>query len=169
MGSLSSIKDMSSTTDEGIINEVTTNITGPMILARHLVPRLLAKKSPTNFLFTSSGLAYVPNGHFPIYCASKAYVHHFMVAIRQTLQGSNVNVIEIVPPFVRNDFLAQQADMVKNVPAMTMQEFTDGVFEILDNKKAEDLKEVAAGTAKARVEAWRSSIGAMLVNANLGG
>ncbi|CAK4027444.1 Hypothetical predicted protein [Lecanosticta acicola] len=109
---MSSVNDILRMTDETIADEVATNVTGPVILARHLMPRLLAKDTRTNFLSRESGLGFVPIGIIPTYCSSKAYTHHSMVAIRQNLQGSNGNVIEMVPPFVVSDLLARNEEKV---------------------------------------------------------
>lgn len=167
---LSSIKDLDSTTDDKVIEEVTTNVTAPMILARHVIPRLLTQKRETQFMITSSGLGFVPVGSmFPIYCPTKAAIHDYMVGIRQALKETNVNVIEIVPPFVGGTELgAEHRDKVHLTP-MPMDDFVKEVFQTLDNNKASEMKEVAAGTAVDRVQAWRSGTGAFLEKSGLGG
>ena len=167
----SDIKDVSSTTDERVSEEVTVNVTAPMILARHIIPRLMKQKGETNFLITSSGLGFVPVGSlFPVYCPTKAAVHYYLVGIRQALKNTNVNVIEIVPPYVGGTELgAEHRDNVANLTPMGLEEFTDEVFEKFDENKAGHLKEVAAGSAVGRVDAWRSSIGEILASSGLGG
>ena len=167
----SSIKDLSSTTDEKVSEEITTNVTAPIILARHFVPRLLQQKTETNFMITSSGLGFVPVGSlFPVYCPTKSAIHDYLVGIRQGLKDTNVNVLEIVPPFVGGTELgAEHKDKFKGLTPMPMEEFTDEILKKLDENQAKDLKEVAAGSAVNRVEAWRSSIGEMLKNSGLGG
>lgn len=168
---LSSIKDINSTTDDKVIEEVTTNVTAPMILARHVIPRLLAQKMETQFMITSSGLGFVPVGSmFPIYCPTKAAIHDYLVGIRQALKDTNVNVIEIVPPFVGGTELgSEHKDKVANLTPLPIDDFVKEIFEVLDNNKASELKEVAAGTAVNRVRAWRSGIGEILVKSGLGG
>ena len=170
----SSVKDVSSTTDARVTNEITTNLTAPIILSRHVVPRLLKQETETNFIITSSGLGYVPVGSlFSIYCSTKAAVHGYMVGIRQDLKDTNVNVLEIVPPFVGGTGLAaEDREKLKGKPLptpMKMSNFADEIFEKLNGSQAKDLKEIAAGSAVGRVEAWRSSIGEMLKKSGLGG
>lgn len=63
-GNMYKISDASSFSDEDVVDEITTNVTGPMILARHIIPRLLEKKTPTSFLITGSGLGLAPNGEY---------------------------------------------------------------------------------------------------------
>jgi uncharacterized oxidoreductase len=77
---VSDIKDASSTTDERIQEEVTINVTAPMILGRHVIPRLVKQSNETNFMITGSGLGFIPVGSlFPIYCPTKAAVHYYCV------------------------------------------------------------------------------------------
>ena len=167
----SSIKDASSTSDERISEEITTNVTAPAILGRHIIPRLLSKKGETNFMITGSGLGFLGVGSlFPVYCPTKAAVHYYVVGLRQALKDTNVNVLELVPPYVGGTELgAEHADKLAGHTPMPMEEFTDEVFKILDGNQAKDLKEIAAGSAVPRVNAWRSSIGEMLASSGLGG
>ena len=53
-------------------------------------------------LSTTSGLALVPMVRCPNYCATKAALHMFVLALRKQLEGSNVKVIEIFPPAVQS-------------------------------------------------------------------
>jgi len=149
-----SVKDTTTFSDQNIIDELTTNITGPIILARHIIPRLIAKDTTTNFLITSSGLAFTPVPLYPTYPGTKAFVHHFLVSTRAALADTKVNVIEIVPPMVYTDF-HQNSEAAKKLPGMTLEDYTNETFEKLDSNKAEDLKEVAAGSAQPRVDLWR--------------
>ncbi|KAF7191918.1 putative oxidoreductase DltE [Pseudocercospora fuligena] len=166
----SSIKDIDTSSEERIEQEVMTNVTSPMIIARHVVPKLLAQDFPTTFMMSGSGLGFVPMGIFPVYCATKAAVHSYMVGIRQTLQGSNVNVIEIVPPAVGTELDAPHKELTKKFPApLTLDEFGNEVFGKLENGKVGEMKEVAAGTANPRVETWRGSIGKVLEERGIGG
>ena len=122
-------------------------------------------------MITSSGLGFVPVGSlFPVYCPTKAAVHYYLVGIRQALKNTRVNILELVPPFVGSTELgAEHKDKVANLTPMGLDEFTDEIFEVLDKNQAKDLKEVAAGSAVNRVQAWRDSIGAVLANSGLGG
>ena len=167
----SSVKDLSSTTDEKVSEEITINVTAPIILGRHIIPQLLKQKGETNFMITSSGLGYVPVGSlFPAYCPTKAAIHYYLVGIRQALQGANVNVLELVPPYVGGTELgAEHADKVGGLTPMPMEDFTNEVFEKLEKNEAKDLREIGAGSAQPRVDAWRSSIGEMLAKSGLGG
>ncbi|KAK5163563.1 uncharacterized protein LTR77_010512 [Saxophila tyrrhenica] len=170
---ISDIKDAASTTDARIEGEVSLNVTAPMVLAHHVIPRLIEKKTETTFMITSSGLGFVPVGSlFPVYCATKAAVHSYCVGIRQALKATNVSVLELVPPYVGGTELVQDqehADKIKGLKPLPMEDFVEEVFEVLEKNAAKDLKEVAAGSAVGRVEAWRSGIGGILSSTGLGG
>lgn len=160
----SSIKDPSSSSDERISGEITLNVTAPLTIGRHVIPLLLEQKAETNFMITSSGLGFVPNGSmFSIYCATKAAVHSYMVSLRQVLKDTNVNVLELVPPYVEGTELGPgHADQLAQVKGMPMQEFVDHIFKTLDENKAKDIKELAAGSAQPRVNAWRAGTGELM-------
>jgi uncharacterized oxidoreductase len=152
-----------------IIREVNINTIGPILIARHVLPRLLSLKKEANFMITSSGIAFIPAGPYPVYSASKGGVHHFMVALRQQLTGTNVNIIEIAPPYVETSLDAAHKAVAGEAQAMPLQEYTNKTFEILDNNAAKDLKEVAVGFAAMAAEVWRGSIGATMERLGFGG
>ena len=122
-------------------------------------------------MITSSGPGFVPVGSlFPVYCPTKAAVHHYLVGIQQALKDTNVNVLELVPPYVGGTELGlEHRDKVAGLTSMGLDEFTDEVFKELDGSEAKYLKEIAAGSAVGRVDAWRSSIGEVLASSGLGG
>ena len=59
--------------------------------------------------------------------------------------------------------------MKKNFKPMPLEEFVDAVVQELEEKKASEIKEIAPGSAKGRVDAWRASIGKVLEKMGLGG
>jgi uncharacterized oxidoreductase len=151
-------------TDEKIAAELNINAVGPIILARHFIPHLLSLKKEGNFMITSSGIAFVPASPFPVYSASKAAVHHFMVALRGQLKGTNVNVIEIAPPYVATDLDVGHRDAAGGMEPMPLKEYTDETFKVLDNNAAKDLKEAAVGFAAMGAQTWRGAIGPIIEN-----
>ena len=166
----SSIKDASSTTDKEFSQEITTNVTAVMILARHVIPNLIAKNSETNFMITSSGLGFMPIGSvFPVCCSTKGAVHQYCVSIRQVLKDTKINVLELVPPYVATELDATHKEAVGTLKPMPLDEFTDEVLGVLNNNQARKLKELAAGTAVDWVNTWRGSIGKTLAESGLGG
>lgn len=157
------ITNIDSTTDSAVIDEVTTNVTGPMLLARHIIPRLAARDSPTTYMITTSRLGLLPNGTiFPVYSATKAALHALAVGIRQTVKDKKMNVIEIVPPLVGTDMEKALRSVRGNAPVISLQEFEDAIFDSLENKTGHELKEIGAGGALEAITAWRAGMGQLL-------
>ena len=75
------------------------NLNAPIHLAALLIPQLKARPSAA-FVNVTSGLAIAPRAGGPVYCATKAGLRSFTKAIRYQLRGTNVNVIEALPPVV---------------------------------------------------------------------
>jgi short-subunit dehydrogenase involved in D-alanine esterification of teichoic acids len=80
-----------------------TNYIAPLHLVKAFLPHLQSHSSPTSLIFTTSGLALVPILRCANYCASKAALHHLILVLREQLRGSNVGVVEILPPAVRTE------------------------------------------------------------------
>lgn len=80
-------------------NEIRINLEAPIVLTALLVP-LLARNPPATLVNVSSGLGFVPMANMPVYCASKAGMHAFSMAMRVQLARLGVKVFEIVPPMV---------------------------------------------------------------------
>lgn len=163
-----SLKEKSISSDDHIIEEITTNVTAPVLFARHFIPHLASLRTEANFLVTSSGLAFIPMGTYPVYCPTKSFIHHFMISLRQQLKGTSVNVIEIAPPYVETDLDAAHRT-TRGPPPMPLAEYTEKTFRILDTEQAKNLKEVAVGFAAMGAEAWRNSMGTILERMQLGG
>ncbi|HVP00181.1 MAG TPA: SDR family NAD(P)-dependent oxidoreductase [Bryobacteraceae bacterium] len=85
-----------------IAEEIETNILGVIGMAAEFLPRLKSKPSAT-LINVSSGLAFVPMARFPVYCATKAFVHSFTLSLRHQLRNTSVRVIELAPPWVATD------------------------------------------------------------------
>ena len=79
--------DLTTSSNEHILQEINTKFAAPMILTRLLLPHLVAKSKerPANILFSSSGLAYIPLGMCPAYCPAEAGIHSLCVVLRQQL------------------------------------------------------------------------------------
>ena len=75
------------------------NLIGPTLLIKLMLPNLLKKKSAA-IVNVTSGLAIVPKQSAAVYCASKAALHSFTIALRYQLEKTVVKVFEIMPPLV---------------------------------------------------------------------
>lgn len=94
---------------------VTTNLLGPIRLTSALLPHLMAQPRST-IINVSSGLAFVPFIHTPTYCATKAAIHSWTVAMREQLRDSGIEVIELIPPAVQTELMPGQADSAHAMP-----------------------------------------------------
>jgi short-subunit dehydrogenase involved in D-alanine esterification of teichoic acids len=162
VGSLFSFLDQSGSTDAKIITDCNTNVTAQMLLTRTFIPHLssiAAKGQPASFLLMGSGMGFVPNGYFPVYVATKAATHALAVALRLNVSSgkdqsvkSNLNMVEVVAPYVATDFDKDFRNSALPQP-MPLDEFMDS----------------AMGTAQARVDLWRDSVGKYMKQAGLEG
>jgi uncharacterized oxidoreductase len=142
--------------DTQIIDEVNLNSTSYVLLTKHFLPHLQSKKT-ANLIMTSSGLGYTPFPFGPVYAATKAFVHSFCVSLRIHLKDTNMNVMEIVPPYV--DVSANRAMGGKvAMHAISVEEFVEGVMRKWEGMGGEEVRELAVGTAEQRVKAWRGAM-----------
>jgi uncharacterized oxidoreductase len=109
---------------------VTTNLLGPMRLTAALLPQLLSQ--PRAVIMTvSSGLAFVPMAMTPTYCATKAAIHSYSQSLRYQLNGTSVEVIELIPPYVQTELMG--AHQANDPNAMPLADFIAEVMIILKN------------------------------------
>ncbi len=84
--------------------EIEVNFAGPVHLCSIFIPWFLAKSEEECLVANvSSGLAFVPFPSGPVYSATKAAIHNYTMAMRYSLEGTNVRIIEIVPPAVKSN------------------------------------------------------------------
>jgi len=116
---------------------VTTNLLGPIRLTAALLPSF--RKQPRATIMTvSSGLAFVPLAMTPTYCATKAAIHSYTQSLRYQLKATNVEVVELIPPYVQTTLMGDQ--QAEDPRAMPLKEFIDEVMSIL--KTQPDAKEI---------------------------
>ena len=119
---------------------IATNLLGPIRLTAALLP-LLQKQPHATVMTVSSGLAFVPLAMTPTYCATKAAIHSYTQSLRYQLQGTAVEVIELIPPYVQTGLMG---DRQANDPqAMPLAAFIAEVMELL--KTHPDASEVCVG------------------------
>jgi uncharacterized oxidoreductase len=116
---------------------ITTNLLGPIRLTAALLP-LLRKQPRATIMNVSSGLAFVPFAVAPTYCATKAAIHSYTQTLRYQLKPTNIDVIELIPPYVQTTLMSDQQANDPN--AMPLDEFINEVMSIL--KTEPDVKEI---------------------------
>ena len=102
---------------------ITTNLLGPIRLIDALIDHLAAQ-SDAAIVNVTSGLAFVPLTVAPTYCATKAAIHSYTIALREELKG-RVEVIELAPPAVQTGLTPGQDTRPGYQP---LNEFADEVM-----------------------------------------
>jgi uncharacterized oxidoreductase len=90
------------------------NLNAPMHLIAAFLPALRERPEAT-IVNVTSGLAIAPRGDGAVYCATKAGLRSFTQALRHQLKGTNVKVIEALPPVVETRMTEQNPH--KKMPA----------------------------------------------------
>ncbi|SHN50006.1 SDR family oxidoreductase [Erythrobacter sanguineus] len=80
-------------------NCVYANLSAAIRLITALVPRLRARPEAA-IVNVTSGLAIAPAARQPVYCATKAGLRFYTLALREQLKGTGIRVIEALPPVV---------------------------------------------------------------------
>lgn len=82
---------------------VELNVVAPTVLTRALLPGMIerGRGHVVNIGSTAGNYPY-PGGN--VYCASKAFVKQFSLALRADLQGTGVRVTNVEPGMVETDF-----------------------------------------------------------------
>lgn len=95
---------------------VETNILGIVRVVAECLPMLKTQPNAT-IMATGSALAFVPRADFPAYCASKAFLHAWLIALRHQLRHIPVEVLELSPPYVQTELTgAAQASDPRAMP-----------------------------------------------------
>jgi len=111
---------------------VATNLLGPIRLIAALLP-VLRKQPQATIMNVSSGLAFVPMSPTPTYCATKAAIHSYTQSLRYQLQGSTIEVLELIPPYVATELMSGASSDPR---AMPLDKFVAEVMDILKTQPA---------------------------------
>ena len=112
--------------------EMTTNYLSSLALTQSTPTISPAKKSKSALIYVSSGLALLPSPKVANYSASKAALHHFILALRTQLREWPIKVIELYPPAVQtelHDYMEGGRSM-----GMPLDQFTNEVSYHLPHK-----------------------------------
>ncbi|KAB8071868.1 hypothetical protein BDV29DRAFT_192947 [Aspergillus leporis] len=135
--------------------ELITNYTSAVRLAKAFLPHLQKQSTQTFIVFATSQMALVPMMRCPNYGASKAALHHFTLALRTQVKDGpgNVKVLEIYPPAVQTELHdAKHPPDLKDghLIGMPLQEFIDEVRA----KLVQGEEQIPVGSAKDTFEAF---------------
>ncbi|MGY2132958.1 SDR family oxidoreductase [Hymenobacter sp. HD11105] len=137
--------------------EIAINFDAPIHLAALLIPHLRQQTNPV-IINVSSGLAFAPMAIAPIYCATKAALHSFTLALRQQMRAEGIDVLEIVPPAVNTDL---GGPGLHNW-AVPVDEFADSIMARLAGGE----QEVGYGTSESIRQASRAELDARFQQMN---
>jgi NADP-dependent 3-hydroxy acid dehydrogenase YdfG len=88
---------------EEVEAELRTNLLGPMLLARRVLPGMLARRTG-DIVFVSSMNAVEPRPYQVGYTAAKAGVEGLARALRRELEGTGVRAVVVRPGPTRSEF-----------------------------------------------------------------
>ena len=110
---------------------VATNLLGPIRLTAAFLPHMRHQPRAT-VLMVSSGLAFVPIAITPTYCATKAAIHSYTQSLRWQLRDSNVEVLELAPPYVQTELMGP--DQKTDPRALPLKDFIAETMAILETQ-----------------------------------
>lgn len=114
-----------------LTREIDTNLSGPMRMVQQFLPHLKTRPGAL-IVNVSSALAFVPLPASPIYSATKAAVHAYTRSLRVQLSGSDVTVVELMPPGVqtalfKEEFAREMAGQQLMAPATLARKAIAGI------------------------------------------
>ncbi len=108
---------------------VDTNILGVIRATAAFLP-LIKTRPDATLMATSSALAFIPRAVFPTYCASKAFLHSWLLSLRYQLRDIPVEVLELAPPYVQTMITGIQ--QATDPRAMPLAEYIHEVMTLLE-------------------------------------
>jgi uncharacterized oxidoreductase len=105
---------------------IDTNLLGTIRVIDAFTPHLIERGSGT-IITVTSGIGFLPFPVMPTYAASKAGVHAYSEALRAQLDGTGVEVSELVPPAVATTPEHAQ----RNPHALDLAAFATEVMDLL--------------------------------------
>jgi len=123
---------------EEIDRALEVNLRAPIVLARGLLPAMLAR-GHGHLLFVSSLAGKAPTPGSSIYSASKSGLRGFASALRAELHGSGVGVSAVFPGFIRDAGMFADADveLPSGVGTRTPEDVARAVVTAIENDRGE--------------------------------
>ena len=120
-----------------LTKEFDINVKGTIWMVDAFLPLLKENKNAA-IVAVSSGLAFVPLPISPVYCATKAAVHSYVLSLRAQLKNTEVKVFELAPPATDTELLSDfnEEDM-KGIPTMSVQAMVAAFLKGLSKDKYE--------------------------------
>jgi short-subunit dehydrogenase involved in D-alanine esterification of teichoic acids len=106
---------------------IDTNLLGTIRVIDAFTPHLIERGAGA-IITVTSGIGFLPFPVMPTYAASKAAVHAYSEALRAQLDGTGVEVSELIPPAVATT--PEQAQ--RNPRALDLADFATEVMDLLE-------------------------------------
>jgi uncharacterized oxidoreductase len=108
------------------VQTIDTNLLGTIRVIDAFTPHLIGRGAGT-IITVTSGIGFLPFPVMPTYAASKAAVHAYSEALRAQLDGTGIDVAELIPPAVAVTPEAKQ----RNPRALDLADFATEVMDLL--------------------------------------
>lgn len=120
-----------------LVNEIETNLMGPIRMVREFLP-LLKTKSQAAIMNVSSGLAFTPLPIAPVYCATKAALHSFTLSLRVQLKNTKIKVFELAPPATKTELLGRfDSEDMKGISIMPVSDMVSAAVKGMERDQLE--------------------------------
>ncbi|WP_242920648.1 SDR family NAD(P)-dependent oxidoreductase [Pontibacter liquoris] len=128
--------------DEDIINQISINITGLILLTKKALP-LLKKSKEAAIMNISSGYGYIAMPFYSVYAATKAAVGQFSDAMRRELHQHAIHVMTVYPSATDTDMMKTAVVSSLDTPEEVAKASVDGLLKgeinvILGGKEREE-------------------------------
>ncbi|MDP9334059.1 MAG: SDR family NAD(P)-dependent oxidoreductase [Actinomycetota bacterium] len=123
-------------TTEELDRALDVNLRAPMLLAKHLAPRMAAR-GRGHLVFISSMGAKLPASRLSIYAATKYGLRGFAACLRQELAPSGVGVSAVFPGSVEDVGMWAESGASGKGGTVSSSAVADGVIRAIRRNKAE--------------------------------
>lgn len=125
---------LESISDDDIINQISINLTGLILMTKHMIP-LIKKSQDAAIINISSGLGYIAMPFYSVYAATKAGVRHFSEALRRELYEDPIHIMTIYPTATDTPMMESAKVEEMDSPAKVARESINGLinndFEVI--------------------------------------
>jgi short-subunit dehydrogenase len=91
------------------------NVASLVAITKRFLPRMIERgNGKCKLLFTASETAVAPLAFMAVYAATKAFIYHFALALREELKEANITVTALLPGMTATDFF-RRADMLDSM------------------------------------------------------
>lgn len=123
------------TSDKDITSQININVTGLILLTKHLLP-LLKESQDSAIINISSGLGYIAMPFYSVYAATKAAVKHFSEAMRRELSDYPIHVMIVYPTATDTEMMETahvdgKMDSPKKVAKSTIEGLLNKEIEVV--------------------------------------